>query len=98
MERVENGRVSAQRILQELQAIGFASATDYMAVEEEKLVIRSTRELTKQQAASIAAIAHQPSSGTRHVPARQAGLLRQDPKRLQSGGGAGWAFSQPEEG
>ena len=56
MERVENGRVSAQRILQELQAIGFASATDYMSVEDNTLVIRSTGELTRQQAASIAAI------------------------------------------
>ena len=54
MDSVENGQVSAQRILQELQAIGFASATDYLAVEEDALVIRSTRELSKEKAAAIA--------------------------------------------
>lgn len=56
MECVENGQVSAQRILQELQAIGFASATDYLAVEKDTLVIRSTKELTREKAAAIAAI------------------------------------------
>ncbi len=56
MESVESGQVYAQRILQELQAIGFASATDYLAVEEDTLVIRSTRELSKEKAAAIASI------------------------------------------
>ena len=94
MENVENGRVSAQRILQELQAIGFASATDYMAVEQEKLVIRSTRELTKQQAASIAAI-ERTSNGIKvkfydklkalELLGKQVGLFEGEEAKTQSG-------------
>ena len=43
-------------ILKELQAIAMARATDYMAVQDGTLEIRSTGELTPQQAAAIASV------------------------------------------
>ena len=43
-------------ILEELHAIAMARATDFMAVQDGALEIRSTGELTPQQAAAIASI------------------------------------------
>ena len=43
-------------ILQELQAIAMARATDYMTVRDGALEIRSTEELTPAQAAAIASV------------------------------------------
>lgn len=50
------GELDANAILQELRAIAMARATDFMAVREGTLDIRSTDELTAQQAAAIASI------------------------------------------
>ena len=49
------------KILQELSCIGFAKVTDYLAVEDNALVVRSTDGLTQEQAAAIAAIERSPS-------------------------------------
>lgn len=43
-------------ILEELQAIAMARATDFMGVRDGQLEIRSTQELTPQQCAAIASI------------------------------------------
>lgn len=43
-------------ILEELRAIALARATDFMAVRDGQLEIRSTSELTPQQSAAIASI------------------------------------------
>lgn len=49
-------KVTGQRILEELAAIGFARATDYLAVEDGELTVRDTSELSEAQGAAIAAI------------------------------------------
>lgn len=45
-----------ERIAEELKAIGFARATDYLYTQGDELVIRSTGELTRDAGAAIAAI------------------------------------------
>lgn len=50
------GECNAAGILEELWAIAMARATDYMAVREGALEIRSTDELTPMQAAAIASM------------------------------------------
>ena len=47
---------SSAAILEELRAIAMARATDFMTVRDGALEIRSTAELTPQQAAAIASI------------------------------------------
>lgn len=49
-------RLSAAAVLEELQAIAMARATDFVGVHEGQLEIRSTAELSPQQCAAIAAI------------------------------------------
>ena len=48
--------LNGNAILQELRAIAMARATDFMAVRDGALDIRSTDELTPEQAAAIASI------------------------------------------
>lgn len=48
--------LSSSAILEELRAIALARATDFMAVRDGQLEIRSTSELTPQQSAAIASI------------------------------------------
>ena len=48
--------LNGNAILEELRAIAMARATDFMAVREGTLEIRSTDELTSEQAAAIASI------------------------------------------
>lgn len=49
-------RISEKQIMQELAAIGFARATDYLAVEDGELVIKSTDTLRKEDQAAIASV------------------------------------------
>ena len=56
MEQKDNTVVTPGRILEELAAIGFAKATDYLSVEDGSLVIRPTRELTDREAAAVEAV------------------------------------------
>ena len=49
-------KVSKENILNELVAIGFAKATDYLFIEGDRLCVRETGGLTKQQAAAICQI------------------------------------------
>ena len=49
-------KLSKENILNELVAIGFAKATDYLFVEGDRLCIRETGELTGRQAAAISQI------------------------------------------
>ncbi len=44
------------RIIEELKAIGFARATDYLQTQGDALVVRSTAELPEDAGAAIAAI------------------------------------------
>lgn len=60
----EHKKLTPEGVLEELAAIGFARATDYLAVADQKLVIRDTGELTAPQQAAIAAI-EQSSTGIR---------------------------------
>jgi len=48
--------LSASGVLEELHAIAMARATDFMAVRDGQLEIRSTQELTPAQCAAIASI------------------------------------------
>ena len=48
--------MSASGVLEELHAIAMARATDFMAVRDGQLEIRSTQELTPAQCAAIASI------------------------------------------
>lgn len=45
-----------ERILGELKAIGFASATDYLYTQGDELVIRPTEELSREAGAAIASV------------------------------------------
>ena len=45
-----------QKIIEELMAIGFARATDYLSVREDKLEVRATDELPRSAGAAIASI------------------------------------------
>ena len=49
-------KVNPKRVVDELAAIGFARATDFLAVEDGTLVIRSTDELSKTDKAAIASV------------------------------------------
>lgn len=49
-------KVNPKRVVDELAAIGFARATDFVAVEDGTLVIRSTDELSKTDKAAIASV------------------------------------------
>lgn len=56
MSRRKKIPLSPERVLEELAAIGFARATDYLTVEKEKLQVVDTRCLTPAQGAAIAAM------------------------------------------
>ena len=49
-------KVTAKKVVEELAAIGFAKATDFLSVEDGHLVIRATSELSKQERAAIASV------------------------------------------
>ena len=49
-------KIDQKKVVEELAAIGFAKATDFVSVEDERLVIRSTRELSKANRAAIASL------------------------------------------
>ena len=49
-------KVDPNRVVEELAAIGFAKATDFVSVEDGALVIRSTAELSKTDRAAIASV------------------------------------------
>lgn len=57
-------KISPQRVVEELAAIGFARATDFLCLEDGKLTIRSTEELKKTDRAAIASMENT-SSGVR---------------------------------
>ena len=48
--------MSAMELLEELRAIALARATDFMAIRDGQLEIRSTAELSEAQSAAIASI------------------------------------------
>lgn len=64
MAHSKPAKPSEKRILQELADIGFAKATDYLYVDEDRLCIRPTEELTDREAAAIASI-ERTSSGVK---------------------------------
>ena len=49
-------KINPKQVVEELAAIGFAKATDFVAVENGALVIRSTGELSKTDRAAIASM------------------------------------------
>ena len=49
-------KISPERVLQELAAIGFAEATDFLYVQDNELFIRPTEELSKKNRAAIASV------------------------------------------
>lgn len=55
-DRQRRTNITQDRVLEELAAIGFAKATDYAQVTGEIVTIRSTGDLTPEQAAAIAGI------------------------------------------
>lgn len=48
--------MSPERVMEELAAIGFTKATDFLCVEDGELIIRSTKELSRVDRAAIASI------------------------------------------
>lgn len=48
--------ITAQTVLEELAAIGFARATDYLSVNGTELIVRQLDELTPAQASAVASI------------------------------------------
>lgn len=57
-------RLSQERIMKELKAIGFAKATDFLCVENNELIIKSTENLSKEDQSAIASV-EQTSNGIR---------------------------------
>ncbi len=53
MAKKTKPRITKEEILEELAAIGFARATDYLQVEEDKLLITDTKKLKKEDGAAI---------------------------------------------
>ena len=49
-------KISTKKVVDELAAIGFARATDFLSVEAGELVVRSTSELSKNDRAAIASL------------------------------------------
>ncbi len=49
-------KLSRQNILDELVAIAFAKATDYLFIEGDRLCVRETEKMTKRQSAAICQI------------------------------------------
>ena len=49
-------KLSEEKILKELVAIGFARATDYLFVRDDKLMVKPTGELNREAGAAIASI------------------------------------------
>ena len=49
-------KISRERVLEELVAIGFARATDFLCIKDGELVIRDTDQLKKPTEAAIASI------------------------------------------
>ena len=49
-------KIDPKKVVEELAAIGFAKATDFVSVDNDRLVIRSTQELSKADRAAIASI------------------------------------------
>lgn len=56
MGRKKKLSISSEQVLEELAAIGFARATDYLTVEKEQLRVMDTQSLTPKQSAAIAAM------------------------------------------
>lgn len=56
MRKQNMKKITPKQVVEELAAIGFAKATDFVAVEDGKLVIRPTRELSKTDRAAIASL------------------------------------------
>lgn len=56
MGRKKKFSLSPEQVLEELAAIGFARATDYLTVEKEQLRVMDTQSLTPKQSAAIAAM------------------------------------------
>jgi len=56
MENLEREAVSPERVMEELAAIGFAKATDYLQVQGKELLVLDTGRLPGRQAAAIASI------------------------------------------
>ena len=48
--------ISPERVIKELAAIGFAEATDFLCIEDDRLVFKSTKELSKKNRAAIASV------------------------------------------
>ena len=63
-EEMGRKKICPQRVVEELAAIGFARATDFLCLENGELTIRSTEELKKSDQAAIASI-ERTSSGIR---------------------------------
>ena len=57
-------KLTPKKVVEELAAIGFARATDFLSVRDGELVIRSTDELSKSDRAAIASV-ERTSSGIR---------------------------------
>lgn len=56
MESLEKEAVSPERVMEELAAIGFAKATDYLQVQGKELVVLDTCRLPERRTAAIASI------------------------------------------
>ena len=56
MRREYMKKIDPKKVVEELAAIGFAKATDFVSVEDDRLVVRSTRELSKVNRAAIASL------------------------------------------
>jgi len=56
MAKRKRKRVSGEQVIGELAAIGFARVTDFLCVENDTLLLRSTKELEPEASAAIASI------------------------------------------
>ena len=53
---ITRSKISPDRIIRELKAIGFAKATDYLCIRDNELMIKPTDSLSKNDQAAIASV------------------------------------------
>ena len=56
MARKRKLKITPERVMQELAAIGYANASDYLCIRGSELIIKPTEELPPEQASAIASI------------------------------------------
>ncbi len=69
-ERSHRAARSAEDVIKELEAIGFANGRDYMKWGEDGLTLRDSSELTREQTAAVSEVTHSETKDSKRVVLR----------------------------